>query len=197
MVIMTLENLLDLHDARKVLGAREIAIIRKQVNGLPLTQSERNRLSRDIRPKFRFIRACRELALGDLELKRGQANRTVVEESLIIIREDPEFPNVLAIIQFGSHVDGTHTWRSDIDIGLLFQGEPTVESGTKILMRLYGTLHDKVDVTIINHLPVRVRATLARNHRVLWARSSFDDDLFVKSTLEELGEHNHRLEGLA
>ena len=194
---MKLERLLELPEARKVLGAREIAIIRRQLLGLPLTQSERNRLSRDIRVKFRFIAACRKLAPDELELKQGQAIRRIIEKSVRIIREDEVFSNVLAIVLFGSYADGTAIWRSDVDIGILFRKEPSTESGTKALLRLYGKLPEKVEVTIINRLPIRVRATLARDHRVLWARSSFDDGLFVKSVLEEYGEHKRRLEELA
>lgn len=186
---MRLERLLELPEARKVLGAREIIIIRRQLLGLPLTQSERNRLSRDIRPKFRFIAACSELTTDELELKAGQTIKCIIDKSVRAIREDEVFPDILAIVLFGSHADGTAIWRSDIDIGILFREEPSVESGTKALIRLYGEIPDKVEVTIINHLPIRIRATLARNHRLLWARSSFDDVLFVKSTLEEYGEH--------
>ena len=42
-------------DSRKVFGARELKIIEKQLKGVNLTQSEKNRLSRDIRKKFDFI----------------------------------------------------------------------------------------------------------------------------------------------
>ncbi len=194
---MRLERLLELPEARKVLGAREIAIVRRQLLGLPLTQSERNRLSRDIRAKFRFIAACRELAPDELELKSGQTIKRIIDKSVCAIQEDEVFPDVLAIVLFGSYADGTAIWRSDVDIGILFREEPSSESGTKALLRLYGELPKKVEVTIINHLPIRIRATLARNHKVLWARSSFDDALFIKSVLEEYGEHQRHLEELA
>ena len=52
---MSLINLLKNKDARKIFGKRELKIIEKQLQGISLTQSEKNRLSRDIRKKFEFI----------------------------------------------------------------------------------------------------------------------------------------------
>jgi hypothetical protein len=40
------------NDARKIFGAKELKIIEKQLFGVRLTQSEKNRLSRDIRRKL-------------------------------------------------------------------------------------------------------------------------------------------------
>ena len=42
-------------NTRKIFGKRELKIIEKQIFGINLTQSEKNRLSRDIRKKFEFI----------------------------------------------------------------------------------------------------------------------------------------------
>ena len=44
------------NNARKIFGKRELKIIEKQLFGLNLTQSEKNRLSRDIRKKLEFIK---------------------------------------------------------------------------------------------------------------------------------------------
>ena len=43
-------------NARKIFGERELKIIEKQLIGVDLTQSEKNRLSRDVREKFKFIK---------------------------------------------------------------------------------------------------------------------------------------------
>ncbi len=42
-------------EARKIFGQRELKIIEKQLNGISLTQSEKNRLSRDIRYKISAV----------------------------------------------------------------------------------------------------------------------------------------------
>ena len=52
---MTLLNILKSDEnARKVCGKRELKIIEKQLLGINLTQSEKNRLYRDIRKKLDF-----------------------------------------------------------------------------------------------------------------------------------------------
>ena len=58
MVIILLSEFLKKNkNARRIFGKKELEIIFKQLDGLPLTQSERNRLSRDIKPKLDFIKA--------------------------------------------------------------------------------------------------------------------------------------------
>ena len=44
-------------DIRKLFGKRELIIIEKQLNGINLTQSEKNRLSRDIRRKLGVVKS--------------------------------------------------------------------------------------------------------------------------------------------
>ena len=68
---MNLTNLLKSNkDARKIFGERELKIIEKQMLGINLTQSEKNRLSRDIRPKFEFIKESARFS-EEFELKKG------------------------------------------------------------------------------------------------------------------------------
>ena len=43
-------------EARRIFGKKEIGIILKQLEGLPLKPSELTRLSRDIKPKLEFIK---------------------------------------------------------------------------------------------------------------------------------------------
>ena len=54
---MNFKNLLkNSKNVRKIFGKKEIEIILKQLEGITLTQSEKNRLSRDIRPKLKVIK---------------------------------------------------------------------------------------------------------------------------------------------
>lgn len=57
-------------NARKIFGKRELKIIEKQLFGINLTQSEKNRLSRDIRRKLEFIREAVKFS-DEFELKKG------------------------------------------------------------------------------------------------------------------------------
>ena len=61
-------------DARKIFGKRELEIILRQLDGLPLRQSEKNRLSRDIKPKLEFIKDMNEFR-DEFRLEKNQANK--------------------------------------------------------------------------------------------------------------------------
>ena len=89
--------------ARKVFGAREIVIIRKQISGIKLTQSEKNRLSRDIRPKLRFIKEVSKFS-EEFDLKKGSENRGMIARALEVIRGDKDFGKIREIWLFGSMV---------------------------------------------------------------------------------------------
>ena len=57
-------------DSRKIFGAGELKIIEKQLLGINLTQSEKNRLSRDIRKKLGFIKEASRFE-EEFILKKG------------------------------------------------------------------------------------------------------------------------------
>ena len=71
-------------DARKVFGKREIKIIEKQLLGVKLTQSEKNRLSRDIRRKFKFIRDVFRFE-KEFKLKKGVLNQILIDEAKEVV----------------------------------------------------------------------------------------------------------------
>ena len=48
-IILLSEFLTHNKNARRIFGKKELEIILKQLDGLPLTQSEKNRLSRDVK----------------------------------------------------------------------------------------------------------------------------------------------------
>ena len=72
---------------RKVFGERELKIIEKQLLGINLTQSEKNRLSRDIRKKFEFIKEVIRFS-KDFELKKGSIIKEYIEEAKEFILND-------------------------------------------------------------------------------------------------------------
>ena len=67
-------------NARKIFGKKEIDIIIRQLEGKNLTQSERNRLSRDIRPKLQFIKDIGKFE-GEFGLEKNQENNNKLEFS--------------------------------------------------------------------------------------------------------------------
>ena len=71
-------------NARKVFGEKELKIIKKQLFGINLTQSEKNRLSRDIRKKFEFIR-CVVRFKEEFSLKKGSEIKKIIEGAKEVI----------------------------------------------------------------------------------------------------------------
>ena len=154
--------------ARKVFGKREIVIIRKQVAGIRLTQSEKNRLSRDIRPKLKFIAEASKFK-DEFELKKGAENKQIIARVLEVIRKDRDFSKIKEIWLFGSMVSNEMTIRSDVDVCVLF--DRIGKSGaTKFRLRILGWFSDKADVQVFNVLPKKVRESILKSHRVLYRR---------------------------
>lgn len=154
--------------ARKVFGEKEIVIIRKQIAGVRLTQSERNRLSRDIRPKFKFIVQASRFS-SEFELKKGAENKRIIEDALEVIREDKDFERIREVWLFGSVVDNTMTVRSDIDICVLFD-RISLREATKFRVRIAARVDDKVDVQIFSKLPGKIKKSILKSHKVLYKR---------------------------
>lgn len=189
------ELLINNNNARKIFGKKEIEIILKQMNGVSLTQSEKNRLSRDIRPKFDFIKESAQFA-DEFKMKKNSLNNEIIKKAVNAILDDKLKKEVDAIFLFGSHADKTATKESDIDICVLFKGEIPISDATKFRIRILGELNDKVDLQVFNILPQKLKRSIARNHKLIYRRESFDnlsfsirylkdDDYFLR--MEKLG----------
>ncbi len=159
-------------EARKIFGKRELEIISKQSEGLNLTQSEKNRLSRDIRPKLKFIEECSRFH-KEFELKKNQANKDIINETLEVLINDELAKDFKKILLFGSFVDNTFTKRSDIDIGVVFKRDISLKEATKFRIRISGQVKDKVDIQVFNTLPEKIKDSIAKNHRVLFEEKDF------------------------
>lgn len=156
---------------RRLFGEKELLIIRKQINGVDLTQSEKNRLSRDIRPKFDVIKELSNFS-SEFDLKKGSFNKKLIAQAVDVIKKDRLFLNVRAIILFGSVVKGEVTFRSDLDIAVIFDKIDLKES-TKFRSRIMGSLNSKVDIEVFNILPFKIKNSIARNYKVLFKRKNF------------------------
>src|SRR5690349_1140504 len=104
---------------RKIFGKRELIIMQKQLLGIRLTQSERNRLSRDVRKKLEVIKTLSQFS-SEFGLKHGAEVKNRVEEVKQIILKSSYFHKIKKIVLFGSTVDNTRTFKSDIDISVEF-----------------------------------------------------------------------------
>lgn len=142
-------------NVRKVFGKREIKIIEKQALGINLTQSEKNRLSRDIRPKFEFIKEVSRFS-GDFNIKKASIIKELIDESKEIILEDILSKKVKRIIVYGSYAEKKMTFKSDIDISVEFS-EISLKEATLFRKRISGKVNSRVDVQIYNNLPKKIK----------------------------------------
>jgi len=163
---MNLIQFLEKNDnTRKIFGQRELKIIEKQLNGINLTQSEKNRLSRDIRKKFQFIKDISKFE-KEFNLKKGIENKKIIDDALEVILEHPLKNRIKKIILFGSVIENKLTVRSDIDIGVEFD-KISLREATLFRKRVSGKLPDKVDVQVLNVLPKKVKKSILKNYRIL------------------------------
>ena len=183
-IIVTLLNLLKTEKSRKIFGKKELEIIEKQLNGERLTQSEKNRLSRDIRKKLDFINEISEFK-DDFKLERNQINKKIIGETVNIILNDELKANIRAILLFGSFADNSFIRRSDIDICVIFKKDLSLKEATKFRIRISGQVSDKIDIQVFNVLPFKIKRSIARNHKVLYNVFDFDNINFSIKYLKD------------
>ena len=160
-------------NARKVFGKKEIEIVLKQLDGVTLTQSEKNRLSRDIRPKLMLIKEISKFG-DEFELKKDADSLRLADKAAQLILHDELRDRIKAILLFGSHVRGVVTKRSDIDICAIFT-DISLREATKFRIRIMAELPEKVDVQVFNILPQKIKREIARSHKVLYKNKDFDN----------------------
>ncbi len=154
--------------ARKIFGKRELRIIEKQLWGLSLKQSERNRLSRDIRKKLEFIQEASKYS-DEFELKHGSKTKEIIQNAVNVIKEDILFHRIKKIVLFGSSATKRRHLGSDVDISVEFNNIQ-LDEATKFRIRVLGKLSDKADIQVFNVLPDKVKKEIAEKGRVLFAR---------------------------
>ena len=163
--------------SRKIFGRKELEIILKQLDGKPLTQSEKNRLSRDIRPKFEFFNEC-TLFTKFFKLKKGELIKEQIESTLNKILTDSLAPHIQLILLFGSAVDFSMSYRSDIDICVVFDKSITPKQATEFRLHMLSLLPSNIDVQIFELLPFKIRREILKKSKILYKAEHFDSILF-------------------
>lgn len=156
-------------NARKIFGKRELKIIEKQLFGINLTQSEKNRLSRDIRKKLEFIRSIFRFE-NEFELKKGALVKETIEEAKEVVLQSKYFQKIKKIILFGSTVENKRTYRSDLDIAVDFD-EIDLKEATQFRIHILGRVGNKVDVQVYNILPSKIKKEIDEKGKVIYERS--------------------------
>ncbi|HLD14973.1 MAG TPA: nucleotidyltransferase domain-containing protein [Candidatus Nanoarchaeia archaeon] len=153
-------------DARKVFGERELKIIEKQLYGINLTQSEKNRLSRDIRKKLDFIKEAARFS-DEFKLKKAGIIKSIVEEARVIILNSNLFNKIRRIILYGSAVENQLTFKSDIDITVEFS-EISLREATTFRKSVLGKTNPRVDVQVYNYLPQKIKKEIESKGKVIY-----------------------------
>lgn len=166
---MTLLKFLEAEKAaRKVFGKRELKIIEKQLLGVALTQSEMNRLSRDIRPKLEFIEKAARFS-EEFKLKKSSEIKKMVEEAKEVILNDEFFKRIKEITLFGSAVENKLTFKSDIDIAVRFD-KINLKEATLFRGRTSGRVNPKVDIQVYNILPDKIKKEIETKGKILYQK---------------------------
>jgi len=153
---------------RKIFGKREIIIIEKQIRGVKLTQSEKNRLSRDIRKKFEVIKELNKFE-NEFDLKKGTYNKKIINELLETIKETEFFPRIKRIILFGSSVENELTLMSDIDVAVDFE-KISKKEAFNFCLKIRGIFSSKVDLQVYNVLPDKIKKQIDKNGKLLYKK---------------------------
>ncbi|MDP2717762.1 MAG: nucleotidyltransferase domain-containing protein [Candidatus Micrarchaeota archaeon] len=155
---------------RRIFGKRELAIIQKQAWGVALSQSEKNRLSRDIRKKLEAVNALAPRFSDDFRLKKGAALNERVGEVLDSIKKDPFFNQVTRVWLYGSSVQGLRHLGSDVDVAVEFKEISETDAGG-FRKRVLGQFEKDVDVQVYGWLPKEVKAEV-RNGKMIYERQT-------------------------
>ena len=189
MIIMSLINVIKNNkNSRKIFGRKEIEIILRQMNGISLTQSEKNRLSRDIRAKLQFIKEISAFH-DEFELKKNSGNIKIIAKAVELILQDSLKNKIKAILLVGSHARGIVTKRSDLDICVIFN-DISLEDATRFRIRVSGELPSAVDIQVFNVMPQKIKKTIAANHKVLYREKNFDD---ISYSIKYLKDDDYRI----
>lgn len=152
---------------RRLFGQQELKIIEKQLLGVNLSASERTRLSRDIRPKFEIISELSNFK-HEFDLKKAQEIKFLIDEAKEIILESSK--KIKRIFLFGSSIENKLRLDSDIDIAVEFK-EITKTEATKFKINVQGKLNKKVQLTIFNILPDKIKKEILERGRVIYGKN--------------------------
>ena len=153
-------------ELRKLFGKRELKIIEKQLLGVRLTQSEKNRLSRDIRKKLQVVKELAKYE-GEFELKKSDENKKLIANVKRLVLEDELANNVKRIITFGSSIEKENTLLSDLDIAVEFDKIDEKEA-VMFRLRIARSTPDRLDIQVYNVLPDKIKKQIDEKGKVIY-----------------------------
>ena len=140
----------------------------KQLTGVNLTQSEKNRLSRDIRKKLEFVKELARFS-DEFKLKKGALIKERIEEVKEAIFETKYLSRIKEIILFGSAAENNLNLFSDVDIAVKFSHIEQKEA-TEFRLNILSKVPEKVDIQVYNTLPDKIKKDIDKKGRVVWMK---------------------------
>lgn len=136
----------------QILTNKEMKIIHKRLSNKKLSQNERNRLSKAIRPKLREIS---KIDAAKLLLKIEYLPNSIHIENTIIKIIRTELPEVHSIILYGSAIQTNYTEYNDIDILVItnkkvFSGFFSKAKKIRELINIFKGKNINADIDIID-----------------------------------------------
>ena len=159
-------KLLNNKNARLIFGKRELKIIEKQILGISLTQSEKNRLSRSIRKKFEFMKEAADFK-DYFGLKKGILTKEIIEEEKELVLKDLLKNRIKKIILYGSFAENKFAFSSDIDICIEFD-KITKKEATLFRKRILANSNEKIDLQVYNILNEKIKKEVNEKGKILY-----------------------------
>lgn len=165
---MSLIEIIKKPEVRSIFGKQELIIIKKQLFGIKLKPSEKTRLSRDIRKKFRAIDSLSKHK-EEFILKQGTETKSIIKDAKEIILNTKYFSRIKRIYLFGSTAEGTHIFRSDIDIAVEFTN---INQKEATLFRIKTRVPEKIDLQVYNILPEKIKKEIIEKGKIIYERKN-------------------------
>ena len=83
--------------------------------------------------------------------------------------------DIKKIILFGSAVDKKFTFRSDIDIAVVFD-KISLKDATLFRKKILGRVSQKVDIQVYNYLPEKIKKEINKKGKALYERQNNRQD---------------------
>ena len=107
--------------------------------------------------------------LTEEELKKGRMIKRAVEEAKKEILASKWFSKIKKIILFGSAAENKLSYRSDIDLAVVFS-EISPKESSEFRVKIMGLLNEKRDIQVYNNLPEKIKKEIEKKGRTIWKK---------------------------
>ena len=100
--------------------------------------------------------------------------------------------NISLIYVFGSYAKGTNTENSDLDIGILINGDTSLMTRLSVLNEMVGILdREDIDLIILNEADEVLKFQVIKYGKLIYVRDLTEKVLFEARTMSEYMDMEH------